>query len=67
MEDILELVLTLLIAPFGDKYDDLYAKINQINSKYLRFFMKFLIIIVPLIFIFAIYALVSYLIRGYCF
>ena len=67
MEDVLELILTIITAPFGDKYDDLYEKIKQINNKYLRFILKILIILVPVIIIFAVCALASYLIRGYWF
>ena len=29
MEDVLELILTVLTAPFGDKYDDLYEKSSK--------------------------------------
>ena len=67
MEDVLELILTIITALFGDKYDDLYEKIKQINNKYLRFILKILIILVPVIIIFAVCALASYLIRGYWF
>ncbi len=65
MEDILELLCTIITIPFKGKYDDLYAKINHTENKFLRILFKVLIILVPLIFIFALCSLCSFFIREY--
>ena len=65
MDAVLELILTVLTIPFEDKYDDLYSKINHTKNKFLRILFKLLIILVPLIIIFSVYSLISFLIRGY--
>lgn len=36
MEDILELILSILFMPFESKYDNLKIKINRIHNKALR-------------------------------
>ena len=65
MEDILELILTVLSKPFGSKYDDTFGRIKNIRNKGLRIFLKILLIVIPLAFIFGLYCLCSYLFRGY--
>lgn len=64
MEAILELVLTIIVQPFEGIYDNTFAKVNQIPSKGMRIFLKILLIAVPLLLIFGIYCLCSYLFRG---
>ena len=66
MDDILELILTILLLPFRSKQDELLAKINRIESKSMRIIVKTLIFwLLPFIMIFGLCALCSYLFRGY--
>ncbi len=65
MEDILELILSILFMPFESKYDNLKLKINKISNKALRFILKVLLILVPLALIFGLCCLCSYIFRGY--
>lgn len=41
MEEILELVLTILLAPFEPAYDKLKWKIQQIPNKNLKFLYRY--------------------------
>ena len=65
MEDILELILSILFMPFESKYDNLKIKINRIHNKSLRFLLKVLLILIPLALIFGLCCLCSYIFRGY--
>ncbi len=65
MEDILELVISVLFIPFESKYDNLHIKVNKIQSKILRLFLKILLILIPVLLIIGLCCLLSYLIRGY--
>ena len=65
MEDILELILSILFMPFESKYDNLKIIINKIPSKALKIFLKVLLIVIPLAFIFGLCCLCSYMFRGY--
>ena len=65
MEDILELILSILFMPFESKYDNLKIKINKIPNKVLRFLFKVLLILIPLALIFGLCCLCSYIFRGY--
>lgn len=65
MEDILELILTILFMPFESKYNNLHDRVNKIQKKSLRVLVKILFILIPVIFIFGVYCVLSYLIRGY--
>ena len=65
MEDILELILSILFMPFESKYDNLKNKINKIPSKALKIFLKVLLIVIPLALIFGLCCLCSYIFRGY--
>lgn len=65
MEDILELILTVIFMPFESKYDDVFGRIKNIRSKSLRIFLKILLISIPLVCIFGLYCLCNYLFRGY--
>ena len=67
MEDILELILSILFMPFESKYDNLKIKINKIPSKALKIFLKVLLIVIPLALIFGLCGLCSYIFRGYWF
>jgi hypothetical protein len=59
MEDILELILTILFKPFDSKYDDTFGRIKNIRSKGLRIFLRILLIAIPLAIIFGLYCLCS--------
>ena len=65
MEDILELILSILFMPFESKYDNIKIKINKIPSKALKIFLKVLLIVIPLALIFGLCCLCSYIFRGY--
>ena len=65
MEDILELILSILFMPFESKYDNLKNKINKIPSKTLKIFLKVLLVLIPFALIFGLCCLCSYIIRGY--
>ena len=65
MEDILELILTILFQPFESKYDDTFGRIKNIRSKSLRIFLRILLIAIPLACIFGLCCLCNYLFRGY--
>ena len=65
MEDILELILSILFMPFESKYDNLKLKINKIPNNALRFLLKVLLILIPLTLIFGLCCLCSYIFRGY--
>ena len=65
MEDILELILSILFMPFESKYDNLKIKINKIPIKALKIFLKVLLVLIPFALIFGLYCLCSYIFRGY--
>ena len=65
MEDILELILSILFIPFESKYDDLKIRINGIPNRALRIFLKVLLVLIPFALLFGLYCLCSYIFRGY--
>ncbi len=65
MEDILELILSILFIPFESKYDNLKNRINRIPSKALKILLKVLLIFAPIALIFGLCCLCSYIFRGY--
>lgn len=65
MEDILELILTILFLPFESNEERIVSTINHINSKPLRVFLKILIPLFLFCVVFGLVCLCSYLIRGY--
>lgn len=65
MEEILELILSILFMPFESKYENLLNRINSIHNKALKNFLKLLLILIPLALIFGLCCLFSYLFRGY--
>ena len=65
MEDILELILSVLFMPFKSKYDNLRIKLNSISNKVVKNFLKVLLILIPISLIFVLYCLCSYIFRGY--
>lgn len=65
MEEILELILSIVFMPFESKYENLLHRINNIHNKVLKIFLKLLLILIPLAIIFGLYCLFSYLFRGY--
>ena len=64
MENILELILTILFQPFASKYDDTFGRIQHIRSKGLRIFLRIFLIAIPVALIFGICCLCSYLLKG---
>ena len=65
MEDIIELILSIMFLPFESKYEKLKMKINTLPNKALKIFLKVLLILLPLALVFGICGLCSYLFRGY--
>ncbi len=65
MEDVLELILSILFMPFKSKYEKLLSRINNTPSKVLKISLKFLLILIPLALIFGLCCLLSYIFRGY--
>ena len=64
MEDILELILTIILTPFELKRDNLRSKINRISNKFLRISIKVTIILIQAAIFFGLYCLLHYRIRG---
>ena len=65
MEAILELILTILFKPFESKYDDTFGRIKNIRNKGVRILLRILLIAIPLVILFGVYCLCSYIFRGY--
>ena len=65
MEDILELILTIILTPFESKEKEIISGINHIRNKPLRVFAMILILSTFLVVVFGLYCLLNYLIRGY--
>ena len=65
MEDILELILTILFKPFESKYDDTFGRIKNIRNKGVRILLRILLIAIPLVILFGVYCFFSYIFRGY--
>ena len=65
VEDILELILSVLFMPFESKYENLRDKINRIQNKAWKILLKVLLVLVPVAFIFGLCSLLSFWIRGY--
>lgn len=67
LEDILEFILTLIFEPLEPKLDGLSQKIKRVPRKWVRIVLWTLMFAIPVALIFGIYALCSYLFRGYWF
>ena len=65
VEDILELILSILFTPFESKYEKLLGKINNTPNKVLKISLKFLLILIPVALIWGMCCLLSYIFRGY--
>ena len=65
MEDLLELILSMLFIPFKSKSENFKNKINGVPNKTLKIFLKVLIIFIPFALIFGLCCLCSYIFRGY--
>lgn len=65
MEDILELILTIILTPFESKEKEIISGINHIRNKPLRVFVMILILSTFLVVVIGLYCLLNYLIRGY--
>ena len=64
MEGVLELILTILFLPFEEKEKRFLSRIDRINNKPLRIFVKIVIPLTILIAMFALVCLISYFIKG---
>lgn len=67
LEDILEFILILIFEPLEPKLDGLSQKIKRVPRKWVRILLWTLMVIIPVALILGIYALCSYLFRGYWF
>ena len=65
MEDILELILSILFLPFKDSYNSLFIKIKKIPNKFVRIVLRVLLITISLAVLVAIYCACSYVFRGH--
>lgn len=65
VEDILELILSVLFMPFKSKYENLRNKINRIQNRALKILLKVLLVLIPVAFVFGLCSLLSFWIRGY--
>lgn len=65
MEDILELILSILFLPFKSKYENLKNKIKKVPNKKLKIFFKVSLVLIPFALIFGLCSLCSYIVRGY--
>ena len=65
MEELVELIITILFMPFERQYDGMFGRINNIKSKVLRILLKLLILLIPLIIIWSLCCLFNYLFRRY--
>ena len=63
MEAILELVLTILFAPFESKFENLWNRIGGIPNKAVRILLMMLLVILPFAIVFGLCVLVICLIR----
>ena len=67
MEDILEMILTIVCSPFEEPYDRLLQRISRIESKVARIIIKGAVILVPVLMVIGLASLCSYIFRGYWF
>ena len=65
MEEILELILSVLFMPFESKLDCLHNKINHISSTPLRVLIKVLLFLSAVAILFGLCCLLSSIFRGY--
>ncbi len=67
MDDILELLLTIILLPFRSKRERIKSKLNGIENKALRVTVKILIMTISILLIFGLTGLFRYIFRGYWF
>ena len=67
MDDILELLLTIILLPFRSKRERIKSKLNGIENKALRVTVKILIMTISILLIIGLTGLCSYIFRGYWF
>ena len=67
MDDILELLLTIILLPFRSKRERIKSKLNGIDNKALRVTVKILIMTISILLIFGLTGLFRYIFRGYWF
>lgn len=67
MDDILELLLTIIFLPFRSKLERIKSKLNGIENKALRVTVKILIMTISILLFFGLTGLCSYIFRGYWF
>lgn len=61
MDDILELLLTIILLPFRSKRERIKSKLNGIENKALRVTVKILIMTISILLIFGLTGLCSYM------
>ena len=65
MEAILELMLTIVLAPFESRYDDVGRGIKNIPNKGVRLAAWIFWILIPLSLFFGLCCLCNFIFRGY--
>ena len=65
MEAILELILTIILAPFESRYDDIGRGIKNIPHKSVRIAARIFWILIPLSLFFGLCCLCNFIFRGY--
>ena len=65
MEDILELILSILFMPFESKFDCFLDRLNHIGNKPLRVLIKILLFLGVVAILFCLCCLLSRIFRGY--
>ena len=65
MEAIIELILTIILAPFESKYDDMGRGIKKIPNRWVRILSWILWILIPLSLLFGLCCLCNFIFRGY--
>ena len=65
MEEILELILSVILMPFESKFDSFLNKINHISSTPLRVLIKVLLFLGVVAILFGLCCLLSRIFRGY--
>ena len=65
MEDILELILSVLFMPFESKFEGFLSRMNHISSMPLRVLIKVLLFLGVVAILFGLCCLLSRIFRGY--
>ena len=65
MEDILELIVTILVMPFKSFINKMKYQINKMPNKALKVLLIILFVLIPAVLLFGLVCLCSYIFRGY--